>query len=112
MGRNKVLAITGLALIFLVMGSHLIISGRAAGDVTKAEAKRIAEERMGGAAKNARAISAEKETDEGEDNAYYDVMVENDEGVWEVEVYCSDGHVGEIEGPDADEPDDEDDDDD
>ncbi len=97
--KSKVLAITGLVLIFLVIGSHLIVSGRAAGDITKVEAKRIAEEKCGGAAKNARALSANKETDEGSDNAYYDVIVENDEGFWEVEVFCSDGHTGEIEGP-------------
>ena len=107
--KNKLLTVSGLVLIFLVLGSHLIISGRAAGDITKDEAKRIAEEECGGVAKNARAISANKETDEGDDNAYYDVIVVNDDGYWEVEVFCDDGHIGEKEGPSAAPEDDDDD---
>jgi hypothetical protein len=50
---------------------------------------------------SADAISAEKEadTEEGSDEAYYDVIVKNSEGYWEVEVYCKDGSIGEVEGP-------------
>ena len=50
---------------------------------------------------SADAISAEKESDaeEGSDGNYYDVIVKNSEGYWEVEVYCKDGSIGEVEGP-------------
>lgn len=92
-----------LLAIFLVAGSYWVISGRAESDVSKDEAMRIAENEINGRAGDlsADAISAEKEddADEGSNEAYYDVIVKNSEGYWEVEVYCKDGSIGEVEGP-------------
>ncbi len=31
--------------------------------------------------------------------AYYDIIVKNSEGSWEIEVYCDDGSISEVEGP-------------
>ena len=101
--KYKIMAAATLILVFLVVGSYWIISGRAEGDITKEEAMRLAEneinERTGDL--SADAISAEREadTEEGSDEAYYDVIVQNSEGYWEVEVYCKDGSIGEVEGP-------------
>ena len=101
--KYKLMAATTLVLIFLVVGSYWVVSGRAAGSITKDEAMRIAENEINSRSGDlsADAISAEKEADvgEGSEEAYYDVIVKNDDGYWEVEVYCKDGSVGEVEGP-------------
>ena len=101
--KYKIMAGAVLLLIFLMAGSYWIISGRAEGDISKEEAMRLAEEEINSRTGDlsADAISAEKESDaeEGSDTAYYDVIVKNSEGYWEVEVYCKDGSIGEVEGP-------------
>ena len=101
--KYKILVGAVLILIFITAGSYWIISGRAAGDITKDEAMRAAENEINGRTGDlsADAISAEKEadTEEGSNKAYYDVIVKNSQGYWEVEVYCKDGSIGEVEGP-------------
>ena len=101
--KYKIMAGAALLAIFLIAGSYWIISGRAEGDISKDEAMRLAEEEINKRTGDlsADAISAEKETDveEGKDVSYYDVIVKNSEGYWEVEVYCKDGSIGEVEGP-------------
>ena len=101
--KYKVMAGAVLLLMFLVAGSYWVISGRAENNVSKDEAMRLAENEINSRTGDlsADAISAEKESDaeEGSDVAYYDVIVKNSKGYWEVEVYCKDGSIGEVEGP-------------
>ena len=103
--ESKYKVITGAVLlgILLVAGSYWVISGRAESDVSKDEAMRLAENEINSRTGDvsADAISAEKENDadEGSSRAYYDVIVKNSKGYWEVEVYCNDGSIGEVEGP-------------
>jgi len=103
--RTKILAVASLVLILLFVGSYWVVSGRAANNVSKDEAMRLGEEEINrrSGALDADAISANKENDEdeGSNDAYYDVIVKNSEGYWEVEVNCDDGSIGEVEGPDS-----------
>ena len=101
--RTKILAVASLVLILLFVGSYWVVSGRAANNISKDEAMRLAEEEINSREGDlsAEAISAELEddADEGSSEKYYDVIVKSTSGYWEVEVYTEDGRIGEVEGP-------------
>jgi len=106
--KPTIIALSGvLVMILAALSVFAYNTGVLAGDpqISEEEAKQIAEELMGGTA-----LSVELEK-EGR-SMVYEVVVENDDGVWEVEVDADSGEVLEVEADDGDEEDDEEDDDD
>ena len=105
--NHKPIAIACLAIMVAVIGIIAYSQGAFAGDpdITEAKAMAIAEDHMGGTA-----LSVELER-EGR-SLIYEVVIENDDGLWEVEVDAKDGSIIEVERDDGDEEDDDDDDDD
>ena len=101
--RTKTLTVGILVLFLLFAGTYWIVSGRAANNISKEEAMRLAEDEINRRERDlsADAISAELEDDseEGSSERYYDVIVKSTSGYWEVEVYTEDGSIGEVEGP-------------
>jgi len=107
--RNTTLAMAGaIILIVAALSIYAYNTGVLAGDpeISEEEAKQIALDHMGGG--TVLSIELEKEGM----SQVYEVVVENDEGVWEVEVDADSGEVLEVEEDDGDEDEDDDDDDD
>lgn len=105
--RRTILALSGVfILIFAAVGIYLYNTGALAGDpeISEEEAIAIAEEYTNG---KATSVELEKEGI----SMVYEVVCENDTGVWEVEVDADNGDILEIEEDDDDEEDDDNDDD-
>ncbi len=92
--RTKALIGLSVLTIGIITGTLLVANAIATPNITEEEAKRIAEEEVGG---DAKAQSAKLEDDET--SPYYDVIVKNEDGYWEVEVNADTGAVNEVEGP-------------
>jgi hypothetical protein len=101
--RTKTTVVGILVLILLIAGSYWIVSGRAANNISKEEAMRLAEDeinrREGDLSAEAISAKLEDDSEEGSSEKYYDVIVKSTSGYWEVEVYTEDGRIGEVEGP-------------
>ncbi len=92
--RTKALIGLSILTIGIITGTLLVANAIASPNITEEEAKQIAEEEIGG---DAEAVSASLEDDE--DSPYYDIIVKNEKGYWEVEVDAETGAIGEVEGP-------------
>lgn len=100
-----VLPLIGAFILIMAALSFITLNGTVqAGDpqLTEEEAIRIAEEHTGGTA-----LSAELEEDDG--IQIYEVLIEKEDGMYEVEVDANDGTVLEVEEEDDDDGEDNDD---